>query len=369
MIETMNDTSASRKDDHVRLATEQAGKRSKHSDFDSVRFVHHSLRACNVETVALSTSVAGSLWSVPLYINAMTGGSASTGQINAQLARVAQATGLPIASGSMSRVIKDPDVAESYKVLRQLNPDGVVIANLSANATVDHGKRVVDLIEADALQLHVNSVQEIVMPEGDRTFTHWPTRIEDMVQSLDVPVIVKEVGFGMSAETASDLIDLGVTTIDVSGRGGTNFADIENRRRVHTDFGELTHWGQSTVCSLIDVASVNSPHALTVLASGGVRNPLDAALALALGAQAVGVAGGFLHTLQNAGEDALIVEIQQWIEQLRAIHALLGATTPKALHSSDIVIGGGVRDFCDARGIDVAQYAHRSSGKERGTNV
>lgn len=365
----MTETSASRKDDHVRLATEQAEQRSLYSDFDSVQFIHHALRACDVDAVSLETHVAGKSWSVPLYINAMTGGSESTGLINAQLSRVAQETGLAIASGSMSRVVKDPSVADSYRVLRQSNPDGIVFANLSANATVEQGKRVVDLIEADALQLHLNSVQEIVMPEGDRSFTHWPARIADMVQALDVPVIVKEVGFGLSAETAAELYELGVTTIDVSGRGGTNFAAIENARRVHSDFSELSHWGQSTVCSLVDVVNANTDDRLTVLASGGVRSPMDVAISLALGARAVGVAGGFLHILQQQGEEALVTEIQRWIEQLRSIFSILGAPTSQALQQSDLVIGGSVRSYSEARGIDLTQYARRSSGKRRGTDV
>lgn len=359
------ETSANRKDDHVRLATDQAAYRHGRSDFDDLTFIHHALRAADVERVTTETVVLGRKWSSPIYINAMTGGSVATGTINEQLARVAHATGVTIASGSMSHLLKDASSIETFRVLRTLNPNGVVFANLSANASLDDAHRVIDAIEADAIQIHINSVQEIVMPEGDRTFSHWSQRIETLVNGLSVPVIIKEVGFGLSAETVYELVDLGVQAVDVSGRGGTNFAKIENDRRVGKDYRELATWGQSTVTSLLDVALPTTQHGTALFASGGVRNPLDVAKALALGAGAVGVAGGFLHTLQREGEDALIAEIHGWQEQLQAIQALLGAPTPAKLQDSTLVITGAVREFAELRGIDVASYAKRGSSTHR----
>lgn len=358
-------TSANRKDDHVRLATEQATHRHGRSDFDDVAFVHHALRAADVERVSTVTTVLDREWSSPIYINAMTGGSIAAGKINEQLARVAHATGVTIASGSMSHLIKDASSVETFRVLRTLNPNGVVFANLSANASLEDAQRVVDAVEADAIQIHINSVQEIVMPEGDRHFSHWPDRIETLVNGLSVPVIVKEVGFGLSSETVHDLIDLGVQAVDVSGRGGTNFARIENDRRIGKDYGELATWGLSTVTSLLEATPTTLDNGSTLFASGGVRNPMDVAKALALGAQAVGVAGGFLHILQRDGEEALIAEIQGWQEQLRSIQSLLGAHTPNELQQSTLVITGAVREFAEVRGVDIATYAKRGSSTHR----
>jgi isopentenyl-diphosphate delta-isomerase len=215
-----------RKDEHVRYAVDQQHQGFPNNDFDSITFVHHALAGIDSAEVRLGTEFAGTSWQTPLYINAMTGGSESTGRINHQLAVAARETGLAIASGSMSAYLRDESVADSYRVLRQENPVGFVIANVNANATVDQARRAVDLLEADALQIHLNAMQEIVMPEGDRDFSHWPRQIERISASAPVPVIVKEVGFGLSHKTVELLRNLGVTVADVGGRGGTNFARI-----------------------------------------------------------------------------------------------------------------------------------------------
>lgn len=355
--------SIDRKDDHVRLATEQNRDRLRGNDFDDVRFVHHALGAVDIDTVSLATRVGARDWPVPLYINGMTGGSASTALINRDLGIVARETGIPVASGSMSRMFSDPSAADGFRVIRDENPDGLVFANVSANATVDQAREAVGMLRADALQIHINSVQEIVMPEGDRAFSHWPEGIERIVAGLDVPVIVKEVGFGMSGSTVARLAGLGVGIVDVSGRGGTDFAAIENARRTGADFSILSGWGQSAIVGLLDAQHAASSSGISLLASGGVRTPLDAVRALALGASAVGVAGGFLRTLRDDGIDALIAEITRWLEQIRSITALLGHTTVAGLTATDAVIGGEVRDYCQARGIDIAEFARRSENE------
>lgn len=361
--------SAQRKDDHVRLAVEQAGNRQQRNDFDDVRFIHHALRATGVDEVTLQRNVLGAEWASPLYINAMTGGSEATGKINASLARVAHATGTPIASGSMSAMLKDPDTADTFTVLRKENPDGFIFANISANASVDEAQKVIEHIDANALQIHINAAQEIVMPEGDRSFAHWSDHIYAITQSVDVPVVVKEVGFGMSQETVSDLHALGVTAVDVSGRGGTNFATIENARRGTQDFDELADWGQSTVVSLLDVRVKAKERDIHVFASGGVRHPLDVAKALALGAQGVGVAGRFLTLLQQEGEAALISEIERWNRKLTHLLALMGAGHPEALQHTGILLSGHVHEFAQLRGIDASQYARSGSLALRRTHA
>ncbi|GAB0105684.1 type 2 isopentenyl-diphosphate Delta-isomerase [Nocardia sp. JMUB6875] len=356
-------TYASRKDDHVRLAVAQhreslAGPRP--SPFDDVTFVHHALRGTAEHAVSLATEVGGANWPVPLYINAMTGGSSRTGEINRGLAIAARETGLAIASGSMSAYLADPSVAETYRVLRTENPDGYVIANLNANATPQMAARAVELLRADALQVHVNAIQEIVMPEGDRDFSAWPRNIARLTEALGIPVIVKEVGFGISADTVMQLTDLGVRIVDVSGCGGTNFAMIENSRRRRADFGVLAGWGLSTPACLVDGAEVALLQGVTLLASGGVRTPLDVVRALALGARAVGVSGHFLSILENGGVDALIAAITVWITQIRQLMVVLGAETVRALTDTDVLLTGGLAELCGLRGIDAGGYARRS---------
>lgn len=354
---TPSDLIGKRKDDHVRYAVDQQHQGFPNNDFDSINFVHHALAGIDNTDVSLDTEFAGTLWQTPLYINAMTGGSESTGKINHQLAIAAHETGLAIASGSMSAYLRDESVAYSYRVLRQENPAGFVIANVNANATVDQARRVVDLLEADALQIHLNAMQEIVMPEGDRDFSHWPGQIERISASMPVPVIVKEVGFGLSRKTIELLRNLGVAVADVGGRGGTNFAHIENNRRQNTDMSYLTDWGQSTACCLLGAADITG---IDVAASGGIRSPLDIARALALGARATGVAGHFLKILIDHDIDQLITTICEWLDQLSLIMTVLGARTPRALTNCDVTLTGRLETYCRLLDIDPRRYAHRN---------
>ncbi|MFF3347064.1 type 2 isopentenyl-diphosphate Delta-isomerase [Streptomyces sp. NPDC002779] len=347
---------AQRKDDHVRLAVEQQQRHSGRNQFDEISFVHHALAGLDRPEVSLATTFAGLSWPVPLYINAMTGGSERTGAINRDLGIAARETGVPIASGSMSAYFKDPGCAGTFSVLREENPDGFVIANVNATASVDRARRAVDLLRADALQIHVNTVQETVMPEGDRSFASWVPQIERIAAGVDVPVIVKEVGFGLSRETVRLLDSLGVRIADLGGRGGTDFARIENGRRELADYSWLNGWGQSTAACLLDAQDAPIP----VLASGGVRHPLDVARALALGASGVGVSGTFLRTLLDDGVAALIARIRAWLDQLAALQTVLGAPTPAALTHCDLLIHGELRDFCADRGIDTRPLARRS---------
>ncbi|MGV9680578.1 type 2 isopentenyl-diphosphate Delta-isomerase [Nocardia sp. NPDC003482] len=352
-----------RKDDHVRLALEQSQHRNLRNEFDDVAFVHHALAGIDRADVGLATVFAGVRWQVPLYINAMTGGSEGTGQINRDLAVAARETGVAIATGSLSAFLADEAVADTYRVMRKENPDGFIMANINATTSVEDAKRAIDLLEADALQIHLNAIQEIVMPEGDRSFAAWASSIERVAAAVDVPVIVKEVGFGLSRDSAARLQGLGVDAVDVGGRGGTNFAVIENGRRSRQDYAFLADWGLSTPASLLDcVGATNLP----VLASGGVRNPLDVMRALALGAPAVGVSGQFLGTLMNAGLPALVDRISTWLDQIRSLMTVVGTSTPADCRRCDLVVSGGLRAFCEARGIDIGKLASRARQQSEG---
>jgi isopentenyl-diphosphate delta-isomerase len=348
---------ADRKDDHVRLAAEQQRKHSGYNQFDEVSFVHHALAGIDRSEVSLATQFAGIQWQVPVYINAMTGGSVKTGAINRDLAIAAREAGVPIATGSMSAYFADESVADTFSVMRREYPDGFIMANINATTSVEKAQRAIDLLRADALQIHVNSIQETVMPEGDRSFSSWIPRIEEIVAKVDVPVIVKEVGFGLSRETVLILEKVGVSVADVAGRGGTNFARIENYRRDRGEYSWLDGWGQSTPACLLDAQGA----AIPVLASGGVRHPLDVARGLALGAVAVGASGGFLRTLLDGGVPALTAQIAAWLDQLAALMTALGARTPAQLARCDVLISGELRSFCADRGIETRRLATRSS--------
>lgn len=341
-----------RKDAHLALADAQYNPRAN-SGFDSVRFMPNALPQVALDEVDSSVRVfvqkesdadgtsasacsasanPAFLWRSPLYINAMTGGSANAQKINAQLARVAAKTGVAIASGSLSAALQNDALTDTFSVIRSENPRGFVMANVSAGTSQSDAMRAVDMLQANALQVHLNAAQELVMPEGDRDFRNWLKNIEQIVRSCErmrVPVVVKETGCGMTARDVLHLRDVGVRAVDVSGRGGTNFVTIENARRSHSGYDYLADWGLTTVESLIDIRKCEALKAnpVEIFASGGVRTPLDVVRALALGASAVGVAGEFLHTLMHEGEDALTQQIADWQEQIRVIMALLGCKT------------------------------------------
>ena len=428
-----NERNSNRKDEHVRISEELRG--IQHNGFDDVRFLHHSFGELACDGVDISTTVTGRAWPVPFYINAMTGGSEMTGKINADLARAAAATGVAMASGSVSVALRDPSLAPTFRVVRENAPEAFLFSNVSPGVTPQQAREAVELLDANALQVHVNPAQELVMPEGDRDFRGWLDRIEEIVEAvgeMGVPVVVKEVGFGLSARSISEVAARGVRTVDVSGRGGTNFAAIENQRRSGREYGYLAGWGQSTIECLLealhrgagvagsasagvagsasagvagavlanssgtvlsgsadgglahgDPTSTNSslpahsesagiarPFAqpaqlfagqpVEVLASGGVRNPMDVVRALALGARAVGVSGHFLHVLLEDGLDALIGELEAWKEQVRSLLTLIGAVDLDALRESDLLITGATADFANLRGIDLRSLAQRS---------
>ena len=281
-----------RKNEHVEIAMAQSD--APQSDFDRVRFVHHSIPSINVDEVDLTSRTTDFDMTYPIYINAMTGGSEWTKQINEKLAVVARETGLAMAVGSTHAALRNPKMAESFSIARQTNPEGIIFSNVGADVPVDKAVEAVSLLDAQALQIHVNAPQELVMPEGNREFSTWLDNVAAIVQRVDVPVIIKEVGFGMSKELYKDLIDVGVTYVDVSGKGGTNFVTIENERRSNKDMDYLANWGQSTVESLLESSAYQD--SLNVFASGGVRTPLDVVKSLALGAKAVGMSRPFFKS-------------------------------------------------------------------------
>ena len=346
-----------RKDEHVELA--EAFYHERISDhFDAIKFVHHSFPTVNHSNVSLATHFGGMDFTAPFFINGMTGGSDKTYSINQDLATVARETGLAMASGSVSAGIKHPETASSFEIIRQTNPNGKIFANLGPEHPLENYLRAIEILKADALQIHVNAPQELVMPEGERTFDTWLTNIEKTVRSVGVPVIVKEVGFGMSRQTITQLQQAGVKTIDVSGNGGTNFLKIENARREHHEFAFAEDWGQSTALSLLEGSSLDSSPEL--IASGGIRNPYDIVKSLALGAKAAGLSGHFLHLVLNKGVDETVAEVERWKNSIQTMMTLLSAETVADLSQTDVVFIDPIKTWCEARQIDWVAYANRS---------
>lgn len=262
-----------------------------------------------------------------------------------------------IATGSVSAALKDPSVADSYTIMRDVYPEGKILANVGAGTSVARAKEAVQLFNADALQIHLNAPQELVMPEGDRDFSQWKELISEIQQTLDVPVIVKEVGFGMTRETIIELAELGIRTIDVSGRSGTSFTQIENARRKKRELAYLTDWGQSTVSSLLEANEANTN--VEIIASGGIRNAYDIFKALCLGANAVGISGTILTHYMTYGVEETIALMAQWQEELRMLYTMVGATKTSDLTKQSLILSGPVKEWCEARDIPLSKYGRR----------
>ncbi|KIQ93638.1 Isopentenyl-diphosphate delta-isomerase [Anoxybacillus thermarum] len=346
---------AERKLQHIEYAL-STGQRRLHG-FEDITFVHNSLPNISTAHIDLQTKIGELSFRSPIFINAMTGGGGEeTTKINEQLAYVANECGIAMAVGSQMAALKDERERQSFTIIRQVNKRGIVFANLGSEATVEQAKRAIDMIEANALQIHLNVVQELVMPEGDRNFCGALSRIEQIVSAVDVPVIVKEVGFGMSKETARQLENVGVCAVDVGGFGGTNFAQIENKRR-EKQLAYFNEWGITTTASIAEVAA--EVQRIGIIGSGGIQHALDVAKCIALGASAVGMAGYMLRILVEQGVEALIAEIHQLHEDLTLIMTALGTRTIADLQNVPLVVTGTTYHWLRERGIETTRYSQR----------
>jgi isopentenyl-diphosphate Delta-isomerase len=348
-------TRSKRKWDHIQFALSTG--QSRDTGFDDITFIHQSLPDRSTEQVSLDTMIGELSLSSPLFINAMTGGGGErTEHINKQLAIVAKETKVAMAVGSQMSSIKNPSEINTYKVVRKENPDGLIFANLGSEATVEQALQAVDMLEANALQIHLNTIQELTMPEGDRDFTDALLRIEEMVNKIPVPVIVKEVGFGVSRETAKKLTQVGVSIVDVGGFGGTNFAKIENERRNRL-LAFFNSWGIPTAVSIAEVKSAFPE--LTVLGSGGIQSSLDIVKALSLGASAAGLAGYLLKIVLSEGIEATIKEIEEMKLEIGVMMTALGARNMEELQMVPLLIEGKSHHWLNERGINTKFYSNR----------
>lgn len=345
-----------RKLEHLKLALELSDGVYP-SGFSDIFPVHMSAPELNYSDVDTSCLYMGKRLTAPLMINAITGGHPETAWINRELAAAAGQAGIAMAVGSQKAALNDYSVRETFSVAREVNPDGLLLANLGACCTPGEALSAVEMIAADGLQLHLNVPQEIIMPEGDRNFKGILDNISTIINTVSVPVIIKEVGFGMSRETVLALHAAGVRNIDVGGRGGTDFVAIELSRTNKKCF-DMEGWGIPTAVSLLEGLSLGLE--IDFVASGGLRSSLDMARALAAGAAMTAMAGPFLKSLVEGGAGELEKSILDLIQGLRKIMLLTGSANIRELSRKPIVITGPTAEWLERRGVSINGYARRS---------
>lgn len=325
-------TLQNRKLDHLRINLKQDVQfRDTTTGLEEYRFVHQALPDLDLNEISLAQTFLGKNLRSPLIISSMTGGADEAERFNKRLAAGAQATGIAMGLGSQRAGIEDPSVARTFQV-RDVAPDILLFANLGAiqlnySYTIEQCRRAVDIIEADALILHLNALQEAVQAGGNTNWKGLLKQIEKICRSLDVPVIAKEVGFGISEDAARQLASAGVAAIDVAGAGGTSWTAVEAYRAPSSFLRELAKafwdWGIPTAESL-ERAHRGAPK-LQLIASGGIRDGVQVAKCIALGASMVGLASPMLK-LADQGVDFLIEGIKLINEELRT--AMFGIGVP-----------------------------------------
>ena len=327
----------SRKDQHLDVILSGRARHGRDSGLDAVRFVHEALPDLDYGKIDLGADFLGRRLKAPLLISSMTGGPARAEAINARLAEAAQHLGIALAVGSQRAALETGGSAGLDMALRLKAPDTPILANIGAAQLTrgvgpDEARRIVDMVAADALIVHLNPLQEACQPEGDRDWWGVGAALEALIRTVDFPVVVKETGAGLSAATCRRLAAMGVAALDVAGAGGSNWALVEGERaespadKAHAAaFGD---WGLPTARAIAE-ARAACPRTL-IIGSGGIRDGVDAARAVRLGADMVGQAAGVLAAA-TVSTEAVVAHFQTVIRQLKTVCFCTGSANLTAL--------------------------------------
>ncbi len=330
-----------RKAEHIDINLKEDVASGLQNGLENFQLVHEALPEINLADIDYKTTLFNRALKIPLLISSMTGGTPQAAKINQLLAEAAQNHRIAMGVGSQRAGIENPELMTTFKV-RKFAPDILLLANLGAVQlnyayTIEHYKAAIDALEADALILHLNALQEALMENGNTDFSGLLKKIEGVCRQIQVPVIIKEVGWGISADTAKRLIAAGVDAIDVAGAGGTSWSEVEKHRNPKSKGQEIASafksWGIPTAISLVEIRQINQD--IPIIASGGIRNGVDIAKCLALGANMVGIARVFLKAAAES-EHALNQRIEILAEQLRISMFAAGAQNLQALRKQKI---------------------------------
>ncbi|KIJ88732.1 type 2 isopentenyl-diphosphate Delta-isomerase [Rickettsia asembonensis] len=330
-----------RKQDHIEINLTKNVESTLTSGFESMQFIHNALPGINYDSIDTTSTFLGKSLQAPILISSMTGGTTRAGDINYRLAQAAQKAGIAMGIGSMRVLLTKPDTIKTFAV-RDVAPDIPLLANIGAvqlnyGVTPKECQYLVNAIKADALILHLNVLQELTQPEGNRNWENLLPKIRKVVNYLSVPVIVKEVGYGLSKQVAENLIEAGVKILDIAGSGGTSWSQVEAYRTTNSLQNRIAssfiNWGIPTLDSLKMVREVSGN--IPIIASGGLKSGIDGAKAIRMGANIFGLAGQLLKAA-DISESLLSEEIQLIIEQLKITMLCTGSRTLKDLTEAEI---------------------------------
>jgi isopentenyl-diphosphate delta-isomerase len=356
-----------RKEDHIQICLEEKVQAQiTTTGLEDVHLIHRCIPETSFENIQLTTPLFDHTLSAPIIIEAMTGGTKQSADINAVLAEAADKFNIAMGVGSQRVAIENPDTSYSFAIVREKAPNAFLIANIGGpqlkEYTLAHITRAIDMITANALVIHLNALQESIQPEGEPQYTGLLENIEQLATSISIPILVKETGAGIAYEDAVKLQEAGIQGLDVAGAGGTSWSAVETHRAKHRS--DILHehlgntfwdWGIPTAVSIVEAKSV-AP--LTIIGSGGLRTGLDIAKVIALGADAAGLAQPLLKaTLTNEVNTV----IERILLELKTAMFLIGAQSIPELQSSPLVIMGKTAQWLRARGFDINQFARRTN--------
>lgn len=338
----MNSQRRERKDAHIENYLRSKSKES--TLLDNVYIEHNAISDVSLNEIDTSIDFMGKKIAMPLMVDAMTGGGSSSVSINEDLSSICETLNIPMAVGSESIAIADEESRESFELVKY-KEDLFRVGNLGFERDFDDFVFARDLIEAHAMQVHLNLAQELVMKEGDNSYHSSLSLITRLVKEFPYPIIVKETGSGISKAVAKKLVDAGVKYIDVAGKGGTNFIEIEDLRDFEVDYSDLYDWGIPTAKSIIDVRSVSND--TFIIASGGIKTAMDVVKSIIIGADMAAMSGEVLNYLLHGGYDACESFLKEINLKIKIIMALLGVRTIDQLKKVDYKLVGELKELIE----------------------
>lgn len=334
-------TTSSRKQDHVDLCVNKNVQfQNKTTGFEKYTFIHNALPEINFADICIETQFLETTIQMPLMISSMTGGYKDAEKINAELAQICQKIQIPMGVGSQKQALEQDTYRSSFSIVRQCAPTIPITANIGASeirniSSTTKIRRIIDMIEANALTIHINPLQELMQPEGTTDFSGVLNGISFLVKNSGIPIIIKEVGAGISRDVAQRLLDCGVRIIDVAGAGGTSWSGVEILRKKHTsESAFFWDWGIPTAECLEMIYPLKQHTNFTLISSGGINSAIDIAISLAIGADICASARPMITILKQQGLYALEETLLDWQEILKKIMFLVGANNIRSLQNT-----------------------------------